>query len=260
MQSSISQDVTCCLMVSHTVWQCYCLSSCYLLFIFSYAITRCLLITYVVVWCLMKHQEITSHYKKPLGIRRFHDGDSMRIMRHHKTVWNTTKYHETNNKPWDNMRHNKTPHHETPWDIMRHHRDHETSSETMRHHETSWEILWNQTYALRVSLTHPSATSHSHSCTHQNRLYLTHLPFDHANQIKVYSSILIYAVVEFDINLCKNCDLRAAQRVPISKFSWGACPQTPLGGHAYTCHGLTPGIHHSLAALWDPISMRHHGS
>ena len=55
---------------------------------------------------------------------------------------------------------------------------------------------------------------------------------------------------EFDINLCKNCDLRAAQRVPISKFSWGgACPQTPLGGHAYTCHGLTPGIHHSLAAL-----------
>ena len=56
---------------------------------------------------------------------------------------------------------------------------------------------------------------------------------------------------EFDINLCKNCDLRATQRVPISKFSWGggACPQTPLGGHAYTCHGLTPGIHHSLVAL-----------
>ena len=55
---------------------------------------------------------------------------------------------------------------------------------------------------------------------------------------------------EFD-NLCKNCDLRAAQRVPISTFSCGggACPQTLLGGHAYTCHGLTPGIHHSLTAL-----------
>ena len=54
---------------------------------------------------------------------------------------------------------------------------------------------------------------------------------------------------EFDINLCKNCDLRAAQRVPISKFSWGGMPLDPLGGHAYACDGLTPGIHHSLAAL-----------
>ena len=38
-------------------------------------------------------------------------------------------------------------------------------------------------HVLRVSLTHSSATSHSHSCTHQNRLYLTHLPCDHANKI-----------------------------------------------------------------------------
>ena len=43
---------------------------------------------------------------------------------------------------------------------------------------------------------------------------------------------------EFDINLYKNSDLRAAQRVLISKFS-----------PSYTCHGLIPGIHHSLAAL-----------
>ena len=28
-------------------------------------------------------------------------------------------------------------------------------------------------------------------------------------------------------NLCKSCDLRAAQRVPISKFSWGGLSQDP---------------------------------
>ena len=42
---------------------------------------------------------------------------------------------------------------------------------------------YTKSHALRVTLTHSSATSRSHSCTHQNRLHLTHLPFDRANQI-----------------------------------------------------------------------------
>ena len=40
-----------------------------------------------------------------------------------------------------------------------------------------------KSHALRVSLTHLSATSRSHSCINQNRRYLTHLAFDRANQI-----------------------------------------------------------------------------
>ena len=137
---------------------------------------------------------------------------------------------------------------------------------------------------------HPSATSRSHSCTHQNRLYLTHLPFDRVNQItrtavpilewkycptdhcwtnpqkwtvtspksshptlrsrKTWPMCTIYAVVS-----CLSLTYKFVQKLrPQSSsegpnFNRGACPQTPLGGHVYACHGLTPAIHHFLAAL-----------
>ena len=54
------------------------------------------------------------------------------------------------------------------------------------HDHISGKVQLVQTYQVSCiarESQHPSATSHSHSCTYQNRLYLTHLPCNHANKI-----------------------------------------------------------------------------
>ena len=57
---------------------------------------------------------------------------------------------------------------------------------------------------------------------------------------------------EFDIICAKIATSEQLRGSQFHNFLGGACPQTPLGGHAYLCHGLTLDIHHSLAALLKP--------